>query len=183
MPGVTVVQIAGSAIGTKEFSPELCTTNIAYRIGGRCVNLHAPGIVSRPDVKKLFMQETSLVEQFKLMRSSTKVLFGVANVSDASTTLRSGYMTPEKMRPYVKRGAIAVMSGRFLDADGHPVLGALDEQMIGLTLDEIAKIPERICVAGGTEKIQAIRSVLNGGLATILVTDEPTARALVDADD
>ena len=54
MPGVTVVQIAGSAIGTAEFSPELCTSNIAYRIGARCVNLHAPGIVSRPEVKKLF---------------------------------------------------------------------------------------------------------------------------------
>jgi len=183
MPRVTVVQIAGSAIGTWEFSPELCTTNIAYRIGGRCVNLHAPGIVSRPDVKKLFMQESSLVEQFKLIRTCTKVLFGVANLGDASTALRSGYMTSEKIRPYVKGGAVAVMSGRFLDAAGRPVLGALDEQMIGLTLDEIAKIPERICVAGGIEKIHAIRAMLRGGYATILVTDEPTARALVAADD
>jgi DNA-binding transcriptional regulator LsrR (DeoR family) len=57
------------------------------------------------------------------------------------------------------------------------------KQMIGLTLDEIGEIPERICVAGGTEKVQAIRSVLRGEYATILVTDEPTARALVDAKD
>lgn len=179
MPGVTVVQIAGSAIGTAEFSPELCTSNIAYRIGARCVNLHAPGIVSRPDVKKLFMQESSLVEQFKLIRSCTKVLFGVTGLDSASTALRSGYMTPEKMRPYVKGGAVAVMSGRFLDAEGRPVLGPLDEQMIGLTIPEIARIPERICVAGGSEKIQAIRAMLKGGYATILVTDERTAQALV----
>lgn len=179
MPGVTVVQIAGSAIGTAEFSPELCTSNIAYRIGARCVNLHAPGIVSRPDVKKLFMQEPSLVEQFKLIRSCTKVLFGVTGLDSASMALRSGYMTPEKMRPYTKGGAIAVMSGRFLDADGRPVLGPLDEQTIGLTIPEIAKIPERICVAAGPEKIQAINAMLHGGYATILVTDEPTAQALV----
>ncbi len=179
MPGVSVVQIAGSAIGTAEFSPELCTSNIAYRIGGRCVNLHAPGIVSRPEVKRLFMQEPSLVEQFKLIRSCTKVLFGVTGLDSASMALRSGYMTPEKMRPYVKGGAIAVMSGRFLDAEGRPVLGPLDEQMIGLTIPEIAKIPERICVAAGPEKIQAIRAMLRGGHATILVTDEPTAQALV----
>jgi DNA-binding transcriptional regulator LsrR (DeoR family) len=179
MPGVSVVQIAGSAIGTAEFSPELCTSNIAYRIGARCVNLHAPGIVSRPDVKKLFMRESSLIEQFKLIRSCTKVLFGVAGLGAASTALRSGYMTPEKMRPYVKGGAVAVMSGRFLDRAGRPVLGPLDEQMIGLTIPEIAKIPERICVAGGLEKIHAIDAVLRGGYATILVTDEPAARALV----
>ena len=179
MPGVTVVQIAGSAIGTAEFSPELCTSNIAYRIGARCVNLHAPGIVSRPAVKRLFMQETSLIEQFRLIRSCTKVLFGVTGLDSASMALRSGYMTPENMRPYVKGGAIAVMSGRFLDAEGRPVLGPLDEQMIGLTLPEIAKIPERICVAAGPEKIHAINAMLRGGYATILITDEPTAQALV----
>jgi DNA-binding transcriptional regulator LsrR (DeoR family) len=182
MPGVTVVQIAGSAIGTAEFSPELCTSNIAYRIGGRCVNLHAPGIVSKPEVKKLIMQEPSLVEQFKLIRSCTKVLFGVTGLDSASMALRSGYMTPEKMRPYVKGGAIAVMSGRFLDAEGRPVLGPLDEQMIGLTIPEIAKIPERICVAAGPDKIPAVRAMLRGGYATILVTDEPTAQALVATD-
>lgn len=179
MPGVTVVQIAGSAIGTAEFSPELCTSNIAYRIGARCVNLHAPGIVSKPEVKKLIMQEPSLVEQFKLIRTCTKVLFGVTGLDSASMALRSGYMTAEKMRPYVKGGAIAVMSGRFLNAEGRPVLGPLDEQMIGLTIPEIARIPQRICVAAGPEKIAAIKAMLRGGYATILVTDEPTAQALV----
>jgi len=182
LPGVSVVQIAGSAIGTAEFSPELCTSNIAYRIGARCVNLHAPGIVSRPEIKTLFMQEPALVEQFKLIRSCTKILFGVADLGSASMALRSGYMTAEKMRPYKQGGAVGVMAGRFLDRDGRPVLGPLDDQMIGLTLPEIARIPERICVAGGPGKIQAIQAMLRGGYATILVTDEATAEALVAAD-
>ena len=179
LPGVSVVQIAGSAIGTAEFSPELCTSNIAYRIGARCVNLHAPGIVSRPEIKQLFMQEPALVEQFKVIRSCNKILFGVAGLGSASMALRSGYMTAEKIRPYADGGAIGVMAGRFLDCDGHPVLGPLDDQMIGLTLGEIARIPERICVAGGPGKIPAIQAMLRGGYATILVTDEATALALV----
>ena len=52
--------------------------------------------------------------------------------------------------------------------------------MIGLTLREIAKIPERICVAGGPEKVEAIDAMLRGGYATQLVTDEVTALALVE---
>jgi len=182
LPGVSVVQITGSAVGTFEFSPELCTSNIANRLGARCINLHAPGIVSRPEVKKLFMQEPALVEQFKLIRSCNKILFGVANLGSASTALRSGYMTAEKLRPYVDGGAIGVMAGRFFDRDGDPVLGPLDEQMIGTTLREIAKIPERICVAGGPEKVEAIEAMLRGGYATILVTDETTAQALAERD-
>jgi dihydroxyacetone kinase-like protein len=182
LPHVSVVQITGSAIGTFEFSPELCTSNIANRLGARCINLHAPGIVSRPEVKKLFMQEPALVEQFKLIRSCNKILFGVAGLGSASTALRSGYMSPEKLRPYVAGGAVGVMAGRFFDHDGDPVLGPLDDQMIGLTLREIARIPERICVAGGSDKVEAIHAALRGGYATILVTDERTARALIERD-
>jgi len=182
LPHVSVVQITGSAIGTFEFSPELCTSNIANRLGARCINLHAPGIVSRPEVKKLFMQEPALVEQFKLIRSCNKILFGVAGLSSASTALRSGYMSPEKLRPYLAGGAVGVMAGRFFDQNGEPVLGPLDEQMIGLTLREIAKIPERICVAGGSDKVDAIYAALRGGYATILVTDEATAQALVERE-
>ena len=182
LPALSVVQITGSALGTFEFSPELCTSNIANRLGARCINLHAPGIVSKPEVKKLIMQEPALVEQFKLIRSCNKILFGVANLSSASTALRSGYMSPEKLRPYVDGGAIGVMAGRFFDQDGNTVLGPLDEQMIGISLREIAKIPERICVAGGPDKVEAIDAMLRGGYATILVTDEATANALIERD-
>lgn len=179
LPGVTVAQIAGSLIGTTEFSPELCTSNIANKLGARCVNLHAPGIVSSARIRQMFMQEPALVETFKIIGSSNKVLFGIGSVDRAGTAMRSGYMTPEKIKPYLDRGAIGVVSGRFLDRDGRTVLGALDNQMIGLTLEEIAKVPERICVAGGAEKIDAVYAALSGGYATVLVTDEATARALV----
>jgi DNA-binding transcriptional regulator LsrR (DeoR family) len=40
--GVTVVQVTGSEVGTAAFSPELCTSILANRLGARCVNLHAP---------------------------------------------------------------------------------------------------------------------------------------------
>jgi DNA-binding transcriptional regulator LsrR (DeoR family) len=40
-------------------------------------------------------------------------------------------------------------------------------------------VPERICVAGGSDKIDAVYAALSGNYATVLVTDEATARALV----
>ena len=51
--------------------------------------------------------------------------------------------------------------------------------MIGLTLDEIRHIPERICVAGGGAKIEAIEAMLRGGYATTFVTDEDAASGLL----
>lgn len=179
MPNVSVVQVVGSAIGTRDFSPELCTSNIAHRIGARCINLHAPGIVSKPEIRALFMGEPSLVAQFDLIHSCTKLLFGVTGLDDASTVLSSGYLSAEEIRTYRGAGAIGVLAGRFIAADGRPVHGPLDERMIGLGLEEMQRIPERICVAGGATKIEAIRAMLRGGYATALITDEGTATALV----
>ena len=56
--------------------------------------------------------------------------------------------------------------------------GLLDDRMIGLMLDELALIPERICIAGGAEKVEAIDAMLRGGYATVLVTDEAAAAGL-----
>lgn len=181
LPSVTVVQIAGSAISTGEFSPEFCTSNISSRIGARCVNLLAPGIVSRPEVKDILMAEPALIAQFDLLRSCNKILFGIAGLDPASMPARSGYLSPETGRSYRALGAVGVLAGRCIGRDGAPVHGELDGRMIGLTLDELRQIPERICVAGGTAKIEAIEAMLRGGYATILVTDEDAAGGLLAA--
>ncbi|MEK1870628.1 MAG: sugar-binding domain-containing protein, partial [Ensifer adhaerens] len=39
--------------------------------------------------------------------------------------------------------------------------------------------PSRVCVAGGANKVTAIRATMNGGYATHLVTDIETAEMLL----
>ncbi len=175
---LSVVQIAGSMMATYAFSPELCTTNIASRLGGRCVNLHAPGLTSNAKVKAILMREPTLEAQFQLLRKSDAVVFGVAAV-DRETV---GFVFGNHLRrpvDVVPKGARAIIAGRFIDRRGKPVNGELDGRMIGLTLPELRAIPQRLCVAGGVAKVEALRSALDGGYATIFVTDELTAQALL----
>ena len=40
-----------------------------------------------------------------------------------------------------RRGAVGVIAGRFYDAAGRPVVGDLDNRLIGLTLEEIRRTP------------------------------------------
>lgn len=180
LPGVSVVQVTGSAIGTYRFSAELCASNIANRIGARCIHLHAPGIVSHADVKRLLMRERALVQQFQIIATCNRIVFGVGSVASTSTAFDSGFLTEAEARPYIERGAVAVLAGRFLDANGEAVLDELDERMIGMTVDEIRAVPDRICVAAGAEKVAPLHALLAGGFVTSLVTDQPTAMALLE---
>lgn len=179
LPQVSVVQITGSAIGTWRFSAEACASNIANRIGARCIYLHAPGIVSTPAVKRMLMEEPTLIEQFRIMSTCNRIIYGVGSVQASSTAFETGFLSPEEAGPYLERGAVAVLAGRFVDAAGRAVPGPLDGRLIGMTVPDIARIPDRICVAAGSDKAAPIRALLVGGYVTTLVTDEPTARALL----
>ena len=181
LPGISVVQVAGSAIGTYRFSAELCASNIAARIGARCIHLHAPGIVSHPGVKAMLMRETALIEQFRAIATCNRIVFGVGSVASTSTPFEIGFLTAAEARPYLEGGAVAVLAGRFIDARGRPVQGEIDERMIGMSLAAMREIPDRICVAAGPDKTAALGAALAGGFVTSLVTDQPTAAALLAA--
>jgi len=60
-----------------------------------------------------------------------------------------------------------------------PVSGIYDDRLIGITLDNLKRIPQRICIAGGPEKREALHGVLGAGYATHFVTDETSAAALL----
>jgi DNA-binding transcriptional regulator LsrR (DeoR family) len=177
---LSVVQIAGSMLATYELSPELCTSNIAARIGARCVNLHAPALISRPEVRDLILREPAICEQLRIIHACNRVVFSVAGVEAGSTLLHSGLVNAAEMKSYVKHAAVGVVAGRFIDADGEPVSGFLDERFIGIGLPELKRIPDRLCVAGGPQKTRILRAALVGGYVTTLVTDERTGRALMN---
>src|SRR5258708_35701992 len=124
------------------------------------------------------MAAPPVVEEFKASRPCNKVRLGVAGVNTDSMSRLSGYLPAEASRPYLERGAVGVLAGRFVGRNGRPVIGALDDRMIGLTLDELGQIPERICIAGGAQKVEPIDAMLGGGYATVLVTDEDAAVGL-----
>jgi DNA-binding transcriptional regulator LsrR (DeoR family) len=51
--------------------------------------------------------------------------------------------------------------------------------VIGLRPEELTRVPERIMISGGAQKVDALRAILKRGLLTGLVTDQTTARALL----
>lgn len=178
LEGLTVVQVSGSSTGSPDFSPELCTSLLSRRIAARCVNLLAPAVLSTPSLKRQLLAEPVLLKQFELIHSANLILFGVGDIGPRSTVRASNIATQTEMDAYVARGATAVIIGRFIDRDGKPMSGELDDRMVGIELEELAQVPIKVCVAGGKSKLPAILAALKGGYVTHFITDAATAEAL-----
>lgn len=180
LPNVTIAQVTGSSAATFEFSPVFCTSNIAARLNARCENLHAPGVVSSPEVKRIFMIEPAIESHFALLRSCTKAIFGVTQIVGETLLVKAGFMSESEVQSYRDLGAVGFVSGYFFDRDGQIVNSEFDKRHITMPIDELKQVPERICVGGGAGKADAICGMLRGNLATVLVTDDVTARQVVE---
>ena len=62
---------------------------------------------------------------------------------------------------------------------GEPVAWRLSDNVVGLTLEDLRRIPNVIGVAGGADKHAAILGALRARLMTVLITDEATANHLI----
>ena len=67
----------------------------------------------------------------------------------------------------------------FFDREGRDVAGPFNERVIGMSLDQLRKVPRVIAVAGTIEKVEAVRGALEGKLVTTLITDRFTAERLL----
>lgn len=180
-PNITVAQITGSAAATFDFSPVMCTSNIAERLSARCINLHAPGVVSSSQVKDVLMNEPAIKQHFAMLRQCTKTVFGVTQLTGETLLVQGGFMTEDELATYRDLGAVGFAAGYFFAEDGRIISNEFDERHITMSYPDLVAIPERICVGGGPGKADTIRAMLRTNLATILVTDEATALQLVQA--
>jgi len=178
---LTVVQVSASPNGlSADFSPELCSSLFANNLGARSVNLLAPAIVSTPELRALLLQEPTIRKQLDLIRSANKVVFGVGEIGVGSTLRASELHTDATVEAMMRQGAVAAILGLFLDENGHEIADPTHVRIIGITLDELRAIPSRLCLAGGPNKIKALRAALVGGFATDLITDLASAKQLLE---
>lgn len=177
---ITVCQLVASPDGmASDFSPELCSSLLANRLGAKCVNILAPAVVSNAAVKESLMREPSIAAQFDVIRSASTALFGIGEFGPGSTISTHNLHKAKTLKAIEDAGGVAVIMGLFIDELGDEVRSPVHDQQIGASLENLKAIPKRICVAGGMQKIKAIGAALEGGFVTHLVTDEVTAKELM----
>lgn len=103
---------------------------------------------------------------------------GIGQVSAHCPLHTDGFITDEEVSRLNGAGVVAEIVGHFIGADGRPVPSGMDDRLTSVTISPRPLKPV-IAFAGGEEKFQAIRAVLNGGWINGLVTDEETANRLM----
>lgn len=184
MPGLQVVQLLGG-LGEPEagFHGADLTRRLAQFFSTRPRLIHAPGIVASGETCSELMQDIQVSSTLELASRADIALVGIGLFAPGSPLLRSGTILSEADQELLSSlGVVGDISLRFFDREGNFVSSEIDRRIIGLTSEQLKKIPVIIGIGGGKEKYPAIRAAVSGRLLQVLVTDRHTAENLVEGD-
>ena len=181
LPDVKVVQLVGG-VGPPQANTH--GTDLARRMaqafGARPHLLHAPGVVKSELVRDGLITDPQVSEPLRLAESSDIALVGIGTLLPESTLVQSDCIfTKPEIESLRQLSCVGDIALQFFDADGRKVQTPLDRRIIGLTQDQMRRVGRVVGVAGGMDKLTAIRAALRGRWIHVLVTDERVANALL----
>jgi len=182
LEGLSVIQGLGGLVDPNhEVHATELVRRLARALNAKAVLLPAPGVAGTKAARDAFLQDPFVAKVLELARSANLAFMGIGAPNPNSILVREGtIVTWAQLAELMRRGAVGDVNLRYFDKHGRPISSELDNNVIGLTLAEIQRIQHVVGVAGGAEKLTAIRSALEGKLIHALVTDHVSARRLVE---
>jgi len=177
-PEVRFVSLLGSLTRHAAANPFDVIHNLTEITGAESYFMPAPFFADSIEDKRVLMAQKGLKDVFALARAAKLHIVGIGEVGPKAHMLATGTITAEEFRQLERAGAVGEVLGQFLDARGRPVEADINQRAVAVQLAEI-KGTRIVAFAGGRTKTRAIAAVLESRVVTGLITDETTAKAIV----
>lgn len=152
---------------------------VSKQVGGEMSLLHAPAQPS-PALRRELERDEATTSTLRLWDRAQAALLGIGGPPAALGDY--GPAQHPRDRDALQRAAGDVAS-RYFDSDGRPVRYADEQRLLGISREQLLRIPHKIAVASGTHKAASIMGAARAKLVDVLVTDIRTADAVLARAD
>lgn len=177
---VKVVQLKG---GVSHAETNTYASEILYLFGKAYnttpLNLPLPAIVDHVVVKQAMEADRHIHKILDLGKKANIAVFTIGSIKKDSLLFQMGYFT-ESDQKALNEKAVGDICSRFFDKDGEVCNQSLNERTLGVKLEDLRNKEYSILVAGGPNKIEGIYGALKGNYANVLITDQFSAKFLLD---
>ena len=181
LPDTVFVPLQGTNPGlVTPPTPSNIAREFSTAFKGSAYTLAAPVFASSKETLQILEHDCEVVRAFQTARRSDLALVGVGGTAVNSSILLAGRLSAAEAEEIKAVGAVGDVNARFYDYEGNPVETARTSLVLGLTIEQFKEIPVRIAAAAGTAKVAALVGALRGGIINGLITDQPTAKELLE---
>lgn len=166
VPNLTVRQLIGSMANPLLPTSESCSAEIARRLSAACVTLNAPAVCTTAALAGMLRAEPIIAEQQANLGRCTKAIYSLSPCTPDTHVVQFKIATADEVADYGARGAVGIIAGRFIDRKGAPILGPLDERLIGADHQTLRRMAG-LLVVSGMHKLEPTLAALRGAMWTI----------------
>lgn len=177
--GTVVSLMGGFGFVAPGIEAEQIVRYFSQATGFRGITVPAPALVTTQATQHALLGDPTVRRALETARQAEVAVFSVGEVGWSSTIYQMGWIGREHLHALVEAGAVGDILLRFFDREGRPLEVPHVGYAVGLSLGELRKIPVRICVAVGKEKLNALRAAAWARYYNVLITDSDTARKLL----
>ena len=178
-PNLHIVQSLG---GLSQPDAKINAADLARRtaqtLNANLTLLSAPGIVESKHIRNALINDPQIKHTLAQAAKANIALVGIGAPDSASFSPAEIFKN-EDVKRLNSRGTVGDIGLQFYNDKGQQVADEIHDLVVGLNLAQYKAIPRVIAVAGGVDKVLAIRAAMKGKIINVLVTDETTAVELL----
>jgi DNA-binding transcriptional regulator LsrR (DeoR family) len=175
LPGVLVAPTVGGVDEPGEpYQTNEIARAIAVKVHGSPVLLYAP-LAPSEGLYRMLLEESSTRRVTSLWTDASVALLGIG-APPRTRELRPSVLARDDA---LLTAAVGDICARPFDGDGHPLPFPGSDRLMAMGLEDLTRVPWSIGVAVGLDKVPAILAAVKAGWVNTIVTDAPTARALL----
>ena len=176
---ISVVSMLGSLTRRSSINKFEATTLLAAKLNAECLYLPGPIVCDTEKARNILFSQPFLTDIYNRACDSDLALVSLGGLN-SSTIRQVGLVSEDDFQSVLEAGAIGNFLGHYIDKNAEIINHPINRRIIGLRLEEFAQIKERIMISAGPNKVIALRAVLERGMITGLVTNQLTARRLLE---
>jgi DNA-binding transcriptional regulator LsrR (DeoR family) len=179
---VRVVPSLGGVQGRHYTDVNNLAFELAQRLRAKPFQLHAPAFADNLEEKEIISAVRQVEEILKMARGAQVAIMGVGSIkSGESSYFQFTSIDAQELQQIIdQEGGVGEILARVIDEQGRPCAQQLSERVVGIDLDDLRRIPLTIGLAAMEEKALPIAAALRGGYLSAIVTDEVTAKRVLE---
>jgi DNA-binding transcriptional regulator LsrR (DeoR family) len=179
---IEVVSLLGGIVQARQFNPSEFAWQFSTLIGADCYLLAAPALVDSAKTRQALIERCGLNAVLERSAKMDMALLSVGNMSAKSTAFRMGFLSEAERHALQAKGAVGDMLYNFFDIEGRLVKHPVNDRVMSMPIERLKSVPRRILISGGLDKVDAIMGGIKLVNANVLITNEATAAALLQAN-
>lgn len=178
-PNLEIVSVMGCATHASDLNVIESTRLLADLCNAKKSYFTAPLYANSAKSRDILIKQHVFSEMIENIRTVDSLAMTLGDTSQLSNLIREALPDWVDAQGLVDKGAVGDALGYYIGADATPIEHDINRCVLGIQLEDLRHIPNVILAAGGAHKIPVLRAFLKLNLADTLVTDQKTARALL----